>query len=160
MIFLDKILKKILPYTEIVKIIDGKPVVYMQRFFLWRNRNGNKYLHHFLRSDDDPDPHNHPYDFTSIILSGGYIDEWYVYDNHRNPKLEGPRHYKVKKWTIQRRMANHTHRVHLIGNKKPWTLVFTGPLIQPWGFVKPDGTWIYWKKYLKEQKQPITPNVN
>lgn len=38
---------------------------------------GDLYLHNIIRSDDDPDPHDHPWGFTGFIISGGYLDESY-----------------------------------------------------------------------------------
>ena len=46
---------------------------YMRRWTL-RTPIGMLRLHHILRGDDDREFHDHPFDFTSIILAGGYVE--------------------------------------------------------------------------------------
>lgn len=41
---------------------------------------GDVYLHNIIRSDDDPDPHNHPWGFLGFVISGGYVDEQYTWE--------------------------------------------------------------------------------
>lgn len=54
-------------------ITNAQGVPYMHRYYLlewpWRIR-----IHEILRSDEDRDMHDHPYDFVSIMLKGGYIE--------------------------------------------------------------------------------------
>ena len=52
---------------------DGSPA--MVRYRLLDTRWGGLYVHHFLRSDQDRDLHDHPWHFTSLILWGGYVEE-------------------------------------------------------------------------------------
>ncbi len=163
----ERVLMALLPYFEITKVVNGEKVVYLRRFFLWRNHHGRSiYLHHILRSDDDPDPHDHPFDFTSIILRGGYFDqEW----GFVPPSVDGGPGIRYQKegtpvfpGEIVRRPASHIHRVILFskdfgwdangsfvsGPPTPaWTLVITGPHFRHWGFIKED-RWVYWREYL------------
>lgn len=179
----EKFLSLVLPHFDIKKTIDGQEVVYLRRFFLFKSRWGNIYLHHILRSDDDPDPHDHPWDFTSLILRGGYVDESYRWLNAGQCTVDittppsslrvvtplekgqrfGPVLQEVKPFTVQRRKAEHIHRVILdtrctgkdlhhgqswCGETTPaWTLVFTGPYRRDWNFVTKQG-FVPWKKYL------------
>lgn len=46
--------------------------VYMRRWRFLRRKNWGVRVHHILRPDADRELHDHPFDFTSIILSGGY----------------------------------------------------------------------------------------
>lgn len=52
---------------------------YLRRWYLFKSKFFNVMLHNILRSDDDPDPHDHPWWFLSIILKNGYIDESYKF---------------------------------------------------------------------------------
>src|SRR5438105_1603982 len=89
----DRLFKR----ADIVK----KGDLYLSRWFLgyapsepevWRTRwytrlldliltGGDKkketYLHRMLQSDDDRDPHDHPWDFTTRVVWNGYDDESY-----------------------------------------------------------------------------------
>src|SRR5881392_3402104 len=48
---------------------------YLQRWWLLpRNPVLNVYLHQFLRDDDDRALHDHPWDWCSVLLKGGYCE--------------------------------------------------------------------------------------
>jgi hypothetical protein len=51
--------------------------IYLRRWYLFKSKRFNIMLHNIKRSDDDPDPHDHPWGFVSIILKNGYLDEQY-----------------------------------------------------------------------------------
>lgn len=56
---------------------------YMHRWIL-RTPWGTLRLHHILRSDDDRHLHDHPFDFTSFLLTGGYLE---ITDTFSNPRV-------------------------------------------------------------------------
>lgn len=169
---IERLLMKLLPYFDIAKTLDGEKVVYLRRFYLFRSQPFNLFLHHILRSDDDPDPHDHPWSFLSLVLKNGYLDEPFLFfTSKRNPFIQedepgessGVRHYKpfdhealgfrletpieeVKPLRFVFRPAEHVHRV-ILHRGPAWTLVFTGRERRPWGFVKSD-RWVFWRKYL------------
>ncbi len=81
----ERLLMLLIPHFDIIKSPakgEGgtETTVYLRRFYLFRSKwfgmnFGDVYLHHIVRSDDDPDPHDHPWGFTGLILSGGYMDQ-------------------------------------------------------------------------------------
>lgn len=128
---------KILPKTTIK--VNGIP--YLTRYYFFGNdlKYFNIYLHHFHASDpDDGVLHNHPWKWAwGIVLAGGYIEE-------RKEFM-----FKIEEQTIVR--ITHTsrgpgsmgsltssdfHRVDLLNEKEgSWSLFFTGPRSQEWGFL-------------------------
>jgi hypothetical protein len=142
-------------HYDIKKVIDGQEVVYLRRFFIWRpkdkSKGGSVFLHHIINSDDDPDPHDHPFDFTSIILRGGYHDErwwWWNMEGTNSPSHRfGPIYEEVRPLTVVRRHAEHIHRVRLHPKRSAWTLVFTGPYRREWNFITKTG-FVHWRKYM------------
>lgn len=112
---------------------------YMRRWIL-RTPWGTLRLHNILRSDEDRHLHDHPFDFTSLLLTGGYDEVT-------------PKHFHasqlVKSWprfSIVRKRAEESHR--LIVHKPLWTLVVSGPKRRSWGFHTEQG-WIHHRDYLK-----------
>lgn len=102
------------------------------------------YLHHFMRSDDDRALHDHPYESTSVILSGQYI-EW----------TEGGRSELRQEGAIVSRSAETAHRVELLldaaGQPLPVTTLFLcGPRVREWGFHCPQG-WRPWQQFVAER---------
>ena len=86
-------------------------------------------LHHILRSDDRAHFHDHPMDFTSLVLRGGYIE----YQPGGISRVCRP-------GSIVRRQAEDLHNLELLG-KSAWTILLTGPYRREWGFATDDG-WI------------------
>mgnify|MGYP003386467566 CR=1 FL=1 len=168
---LNTILSKILPYRDIAKFVtlpDGdksmRKVIYLRRYFIKRTGKFKCFLHFFNRGDDDPDLHDHPWPFTTIPLTGGYLEETFFiaraaerkdYENNSLKKYGMP---MVGEWStkldyvkprrLHRRSADHAHRVHLIADKPVWTLVFPGAKERDWGFLPKTGGWIDWRTYL------------
>lgn len=105
-------------------------------------------LHHILRSDSDRHFHDHPMDFTSFILVGGYTE----YTPEQPPRTYYP-------GDIVRRKAEDLHFLKLRG-ETAWTFLVTGPYRRDWGFATEDG-WIKADKYdaymERKRKNAATP---
>jgi hypothetical protein len=98
-------------------------------------------LHHILRSDDDRHFHDHPFDFTSFLLTGGYIEQTPL------PGLP-PQFFTIRRhwpqFSIVRRKAEDLHKLTL--TKPVWTFVISGPKRREWGFETEQG-WVHWEEY-------------
>jgi len=52
-------------------------IPYLQRYYAGTFRDGKDlWLHRFLRNDGDRHLHCHPYNFTTVMLCGGYTEEY------------------------------------------------------------------------------------
>ncbi len=125
------------------QVIERDGDVYLRRWIIFRCDRFAVYLHKFERGDEDDCPHDHPWDFTSVVLWGGYREEAYVATSYGSEIwANGWRRIG----SIGKRAAEHLHRV-----REPfgpcWTLVFTGPRRRSWGFQTPDG-WVHWRAFL------------
>ncbi len=118
---------------------------YMHRWLLTLPGGKMLRLHHILRSDAGRDFHDHPFDFTSFLLTGGYFEY--------KPITEYPsgKKHKFRLWwprfSIVRKQAEDLHSLEL--TKPVWTLVLTGPRRRVWGFQTPTG-WVPWTEYEGE----------
>lgn len=103
-------------------------------------------LHHILRSDQDRELHDHPWDFTSLILSAGYWE----YRPARAGRLGlSPPFCEIeRRWcrplSVVCRKAEDAHRLEL--TRPVWTLVITGRKRRDWGFYTKDG-WVHWRQW-------------
>jgi hypothetical protein len=102
---------------------------YMRRWQLRVGKLGALRLHHILRGDSDRDFHDHPMDFTSLVISGGYVE----HTPDREPR-------KFLPGDVNRKRAEDLHRLELIGDDA-WTVVVAGPFRRDWGFQTDDG-WV------------------
>lgn len=139
------VLTKIFRYRDIAKIENGQESLYLRRFFL----PGHFFLHNIRRSDNDRHLHDHPWDFSSLCLIGGYVETWASGDT---------RQAYHKRWfspfQIVHNKAEHTHIVKLfhdafsrIPYQSTWTLVKAGKARRVWGFWV-DGVHVDWRTYL------------
>lgn len=127
-------------HFDINKTVDGKQVLYLRRWFIWRCKYFNVFLHYIPQPDNDRDPHDHPWTFISVLLHGGYTEE--VFNASRELRAVNERSAP----SIGYRPGQ---TVHYITAVKPYTvtLVLTSDYFREWGFVTTKG-WIQWRKYL------------
>jgi len=130
--------------------IGSEGSVYMRRFiFLLPFGLGTIRLHNIMRSDDDRHLHDHPFDFVSFLLTGGYLETLPVYSD--DGRLLDPQHTSTRKtwprFSIIRKRAEDLHALTL--ERPVWTLVFAGPKRRDWGFATERG-WISNHRYLDE----------
>lgn len=169
----DKIAMKLFKYqiiheTDCEGYLANQPDngdAYLIRYFVWNSNQGpvkkpHVYLHHIVKSDPDREHHDHPWDFFSLILKGGYWEETPLprkavpdFDFDPNSKIKLVKYedggWGVRKWfgplSFLRRPATWTHRLYL--EKPAWTLVYTRKKSREWGFHALKG-WIHNKIFL------------
>lgn len=91
-------------------------------------------VHHILRSDDGRAFHDHPWPYLTIVLAGGYTEVRPHYND------SGIYVCDVRCWhgpgSVLYRPADSWHRLELPGGATAWTVFFTGPKRQTWGFLR------------------------
>lgn len=114
-------------WTDVV--LDG--ALYLRRLHLVQTPLFSVMLHWIVRPDPQPDMHDHPVSFASIVLRGGY--------DEATPAGE-----RRIRWLNLKR-ATDQHRI-VWAQLNTLTLVLAGPVVRPWGFHTKRG-WIPWRKY-------------
>lgn len=147
--------------------IGGWENPYLLRWYVIQSRVFGIYIHQFLRSDDSRALHDHPWDFISIILSGGYIEK---YAPRHLRSIYGDVIYKDPSFfysafrapgDIFCHRAEHAHRVLLFGHQEKvdpfhppeelpcWSIIIKGPIRRKWGFWCKH-SWRFWKDYVED----------
>lgn len=119
---------------------------YLVRYILIKTPWGGLYLHHMIRSDYERALHDHPWDFTSVVLKGGYYELTGSNDPQQGKiicNLPGDVLHRTAAWK---------HRVILAKGKdgklvKCWTLVFVHKKSRDWGFWITDTQWCWWRRH-------------
>lgn len=138
------------PHAEIIwGCYEDRPL--MTRYKLARIRGWNLYIHHFHRSDEDRELHDHPWGFWSLILWGGYVEVTPA-QREFTTSLNEPR---VKRaWIgpgkLIYRPAEWIHRVEIPVGKCSWSLVVTTSKRRCWGFWTRQG-WVPWKLFTSNR---------
>lgn len=141
-------LNKIKPLVTRVREIGINGDVYMRRYYThWDAVR----FHEIVRSDNDRDLHDHPWDFTSTILEGEYREHCPWSENvEQMHKKTWSKLYKAGDVLV--RKATDLHRLEVVSGPV-WTMVIVGPTIRKWGYQTADG-WVPWDEYLKV---PVCP---
>jgi hypothetical protein len=121
---------------------------YLERYYVFlKDRTWfpfNIFLHKFLKSDPDV-PHDHPWNYATVILKGGYW-EWIPQINSRGEKFgeiahwRGPGHFRICG-------ANSYHRIEIDPEVETWTLFMPMRKRKEWGFLTRQG-WVSHEEYL------------
>lgn len=111
---------------------------YMRRWWvLPRNEFANVYLHDIRKSDDDRALHDHPWQNTSVLLFGSYIEH--------TPEGTSVR----KAGDVVHRPAHSQHRLEVIPGERAISLFMTGAKEREWGFACGQG-WVHWRDFTNE----------
>lgn len=104
-------------------------------------------VHHIATPDADRHMHDHPWDFVSLVLRGGYTELRPV---AVEPCFEGEeeRSFEVTRraGSLAFRRATDRHRIVAV-LPDTWTLFVTGPKRHWWGFHTPRGK-VHWQDYV------------
>jgi hypothetical protein len=132
--------------------------LYMGRYCLFESRWLSARVHHIATADLDRHMHDHPWNFVSLVLRGGYLE---LRPATLEPCFELATRWWGLEWdgelqeqwiacprtagSVAFRRATDRHRVSLV-SPSTWTLFVYGPALQWWGFYTPQGK-IHWKDY-------------
>lgn len=119
---------------------DGKP--YLERFYVLKTKPLTIMIHKFWASDPD-EPHDHPFNWASLLLRGGY----------REYGVDGKSVVRYP-FSFRFRRAEEFHRIEALPNDfcPGWTttLFFTGKRRRDWGFLRGD-KWIPASEYDRQE---------
>jgi hypothetical protein len=113
---------------DLVRAEDG--LTYLTRWWLVKTPWGGIALHKMMAGDARTTIHDHPFNFLSIVLRGGYIER------RRRPHTLSIR---------ERHVVRHVNRVHTYDAHSiiellrvpTWTLLLVGRHQRTWGFWQP-----------------------
>jgi hypothetical protein len=109
---------------------------YLRRLRIVQTPWGAIYLHWIYLPDDDRDPHDHPCNFWSFVVRGGYREVLYPYV--RVARDFSQRFNDWRRWSLHKMPIEQAHRItHL--EPGTITLVFFGRRQREWGFYTADG---------------------
>lgn len=100
--------------------------LHFRRYRIFSCRLFSIFIHKIYQSDEDLHPHNHPWNFVSIILSGGYVETLYGASN-------APEKVVAKPFSVLFRRYYDFHKIELVSTTT--SLVFTGRRIDQWGYL-------------------------
>lgn len=126
--------------------------VYLDRWGIRIPGLGAVLLHRMAAPDPGNELHDHPWEFLTIVLWGGYTevraDAQHAREDHCYIIFNRSLHAEHRKPFRPRRMRlSEAHRVTDIVRKTSWSLVLTGPLRRDWGFYTRSRGWVDHETY-------------
>lgn len=122
---------------------------------------------HRIQSSDVPAFHDHPWDYTTLILRNGYREvrpDWshgptpaHVtvsddYDGHPPTAYLHTLEQYHGPGSLLRRRAGDWHYLQLRAGEEAWTMFFTGRKRQGWGFLADGLIKVPWRTYLTQRR--------
>lgn len=95
-------------------------------------------LHHFTAGEPDAEPHDHPWNFETTILEGGYLEEVFVTFGDLGWRIYLMGRYPGDTINLP---AEHIHRIVSLPTGECWTIVRAGPAtrqVRFWRFPMPE----------------------
>jgi hypothetical protein len=125
---------------KIREIKSKKGELHFERYLIFKCRWFNIFLHKIYIEDGDEHMHDHPWNFTNIILKGGYEEEYIKF--HRQEYIHGSKHGHRKN-TAGKIRFNRATDVHKIKSliAPTTTLCITSTRFREWGYYVPEGAW-------------------
>jgi len=125
-------------------IRDENEKLYLRRYRLFQTPWFGMYIHKICRPDQGRDPHDHPWNFSALILKNGYC-ETTIMDGKA-----GRQWFKFGDWS--RHKAEDFHIIENFHFKygNTWTLFLTGKRRRNWGFLTEEG-WVSHQEYTGEK---------
>lgn len=99
------------------------------------------YLHKICLPDYDAHMHDHPWNFISLILYGGYVEKYSA-----GPNYENIYHNTNRPGKIIKRKRSDVHKIEKLINNSNWSLVIAWGKYKIWGY-RVDSGWIDHKLY-------------
>lgn len=111
--------------------------LYLRRFYIAHTPLGGIMIHWFHHPDPQRDLHDHPVNFWSFVVRGGYAEE-------RGPSAQLRFHTAP---AINKVRATDLHRIVALLDRTV-TVVLYGSKQRDWGFHTDNG-WVPWREYEK-----------
>jgi hypothetical protein len=115
-------------FRETIHADHTNTVVAIDRFVIVRTPLFALYVHRMHHPDGQRDPHDHPRHFISIVLRGGYTEEYYP--TATDQRFDLRRH---DRWSAHRKKIRVAHRIVAV-DPGTITLCLLGRRRQDWGF--------------------------
>ena len=128
-------------FKKVREIKSKEGVVHFRRYQILKfGKLGGIYLHYFTQPDKDMFEHDHPWNFSTMILKGAYLEQY------------GGKHRIRRFLSYKRYKAEDSHKiVDLIDGKPCWTLAFVGKRRRIWGYNTHKG-WMDHKEYRSKKR--------
>ncbi len=122
--WIGNVIKKLLLVKEI-RSKQGE--LHFQRYRLFSSPWLRLYIHKICKSDEDAHTHDHPWNFLSLILRGGYYEEW-----AEEPRWNITKAAYRSRGTVVRHKRSDSHKLRL--SRPVWTMVLAYGRRQDWGY--------------------------
>ena len=127
-------------FKPVLEIISRTGILHFRRWTILKTPWFDVYLHGIYQADSDQHLHDHPWDYTSYILHGEFVEKS-LEEGHI-------KYHKVRRGQLIKNRAERFHKINALMTKSVYTLFITGKPKRDWGYWV-NGTWIQHDEYRK-----------
>src|SRR5262249_52489700 len=120
--------------------------VYLRRLRIIQTPWAALYLHFIFEADYDRHPHDHPCNFWSLVLRGGYTEQVYTMSENLYFNEVTWR----RRWSIHKMPIEAAHRITVLAPRTV-TLCLFGRRQRNWGFWT-EGGFVEWQEYERSMR--------
>lgn len=121
----------------------NKGQVYLRRLRIINTPWRSVIVHWINEPDTGRHPHDHPWNFWSFVVRGGYLEEVWPTERHFDLSIS-PLQYTLHRWSLHKMGLSAAHRIVVI-QPNTVTLIVTGKRQRRFRFWTPEGK-IPWDK--------------
>lgn len=134
--------------------------LYMGRYSLFETTHLSARVHNIVTPDSDKVAHDHPWNFFSVVLCGGYTEYRPRQDTPCWKRDGSEMMYNVRRnaGSIAFRRATDRHLITAV-DPDTWTLFIYGRFQNDWGHYLPTGK-MHWREYLQSGMSTMSLNNN
>lgn len=107
------------------------------------------YVHRFTGPDPRATLHDHPWDFLSLVVRGGYVER------RLDPMTRDIDEAHRIRW-VNRMRSHDAHAIVKLLRVPTWSLMFVGKRRRTWGYLEPVGNMAYSRVPFQDPPHHIT----
>lgn len=126
-------------------VIGPEDAPYITRWRIVATPLGGLYLHRLHRPDRERHLHDHPWPFVSLVLAGGYTEDYSLPPLGLLDRDLAPERRRWSRGSVHRMTLRDRHRITHV-EPGTVTLLLVGRKSREWGFWTETG-WVPWTNY-------------
>ncbi len=137
---------------KLVKEIKSKSgELHFKRWEILSTKWFNIYIHAIYKADEEEHLHDHPWDYTSIVLHGTFVEKQRA---NLIGEIAAYTYNHLHFGSIIKRKATTFHKILKLESDVIYTLFITSPKYRVWGY-DVDNNWVDFETYRKNKNNEI-----
>lgn len=131
------------PFKPVLEIKSQTGILHFRRWCILKTPWFDVYLYGIYQADKDKHLHDHPWDYTSYIIYGEFVEK---------SLDEGiTKYHKCRAGQVVKNKAERFHKINTLMTPSVYTLFITGKPRRDWGYLIHTGLWLQHDEYRRRK---------